>query len=109
MRWVYLHGFASGPRSRKADTFRSAFRRIGQGLEIPDLAQNDFEHLTITDQLTVIERTLAGDRASIIGSSMGGYLASLYASTHPEVDRLVFSPPRFTLFPAGPKSPDPRR
>src|SRR5207245_462042 len=34
---------------------------------------------------------------SLIGSSMGGYLAALYAARHPEVERLVLLAPAFSL------------
>ena len=95
MRYVYLHGFASGPRSRKAVAFQSALAKKGVTLEVPDLAQGDFEHLTISGQLAVVERQLAGEPACLIGSSMGGYLASLYAASHREVDRLVLLAPAF--------------
>src|SRR5579862_6177329 len=95
MRFIYLHGFASGPRSRKALAFRDALAMIGVNLEIPDLAQGDFEHLTISKQLRVVENMLDGSPCRLIGSSMGGYLASLYAAQHPEVDRLVLLAPAF--------------
>jgi pimeloyl-ACP methyl ester carboxylesterase len=95
MRYVYLHGFASGPRSRKAQSFRSALASRGFELEIPDLAEGDFEHLTISGQLAVIERTLNGEPARLAGSSMGGYLAALYAARHPEVERVVLMAPAF--------------
>ena len=88
-RIVYLHGFASGPASQKASFFRA---RIPQ-LEVPDLASGDFEHLTITGQLKVIENLAAGDPVTLLGSSLGGYLAALYASRHPEVTRLVLLAP----------------
>jgi pimeloyl-ACP methyl ester carboxylesterase len=95
MRYIYLHGFASGPHSRKAQAFRAALGAAGARLEIPDLAQGDFAHLTISGQLDVIERTLQGDPARLIGSSMGGYLAALYAAAHPEADRVVLLAPAF--------------
>lgn len=95
MRFIYLHGFASGPGSRKAQTFRSALEARGIQLEIPDLAMGDFEHLTISGQLRVIEKLLNGAPCRMIGSSMGGCLASLYAAAHPEVDRLVLMAPAF--------------
>jgi pimeloyl-ACP methyl ester carboxylesterase len=95
MRHVYLHGFASGPRSRKAQAFRDALAGAGFELEIPDLAEGDFEHLTISRQLRVIEELLSGESARLIGSSMGGYLATLYAAAHPEIDRLVLLAPAF--------------
>lgn len=69
--------------------------RQGIHLEIPDLSQGDFEHLTITAQLNVVEETLHGEPACIIGSSMGGYLAALYASAHKETQRLVLLAPAF--------------
>jgi uncharacterized protein len=97
MRYLYLHGFASGSRSRKAQAFRAALAAQGIELEIPDLDEGDFEHLTITGQLKVIERTLDGEPARFVGSSLGAYLGALYASTHPEVDRLVMLAPAFAF------------
>jgi pimeloyl-ACP methyl ester carboxylesterase len=95
VRYVYLHGFASGPSSRKAQYFASRFRECGISLEIPDLAQGDFEHLTITGQLAVIDQLLGGDPACLIGSSMGGYLSALYAARHSKVNRVVLLAPAF--------------
>ena len=95
MRFIYLHGFASGPQSRKAQAFHGALASRGIRLEIPDLAMGDFEHLTISGQLRVIEKLLGGEPCRITGSSMGGYLAALYAASHPEVERLVLLAPAF--------------
>jgi pimeloyl-ACP methyl ester carboxylesterase len=94
-RILYLHGFASGPSSNKARFFRDRLTAAGATVEIPDLAAGDFEHLTLTSQLHVIERAAHGEPISIIGSSMGGYLAALYAARHCEVDRLVLLAPAF--------------
>lgn len=96
-RIIYLHGFASGPSSKKARFFRERFAELGIGIEIPDLAEGDFEHLTLTGQLTVIERTARGEPAALIGSSMGGYLAALYSARHPEVEKLVLMAPAFSF------------
>ena len=93
MRIIYLHGFASGPASRKASFFRE---RI-PSLEVPDLADGDFEHLTIGGQLQVVEDLAAGEPVSLIGSSLGGYLAALYAASHPETVRLVLMAPAFAF------------
>lgn len=92
---LYLHGFASGPTSNKVRFFRDRFRECRLDLNVPDLAEGDFEHLTITGQLRVIERAAAGRNVTLIGSSLGGYLAALYASEHPEIERLVLLAPAF--------------
>lgn len=97
MRYLYLHGFASGRQSRKAHAFQAALAEQNIVLEVPELDAGDFEHLTIGGQLNVIERTLKGDPVRIAGSSMGGYLAALYAATHPEVERLVLLAPAFSF------------
>jgi pimeloyl-ACP methyl ester carboxylesterase len=94
-RIVYLHGFASGPSSKKAQFFRERLARLRIGLDIPDLADGQFERLTITGQLQVIERTGRGEPVTLIGSSMGGYLAALFAARHAEVEKLVLMAPAF--------------
>ena len=94
-RIVYLHGFASGPGSGKARFLGQYLRSRGATVEIPDLAENDFAHLTLTRQLAVIDRAVRGEPVSLIGSSMGGYLAALYAAAHANIDRLVLLAPAF--------------
>jgi pimeloyl-ACP methyl ester carboxylesterase len=94
-RILYLHGFASSPSSAKARYFRERLEDAGAQVDIPDLAAGDFEHLTITSQLVVVERAAAGDPISLIGSSMGGYLAALHAARHPEAVRAVLLAPAF--------------
>jgi pimeloyl-ACP methyl ester carboxylesterase len=93
-RILYLHGFASSPASSKARFFHERLTRAGFAVEIPKLAE-DFEHLTITSQLDVISRAAAGEPVTLIGSSMGGYLAALYAARHREVSRVVLMAPAF--------------
>ena len=92
---LYLHGFASSPKSSKARYFHDRFTELGHPVEILDLAGGDFEHLTVSGQLRTIERAAAGRGVTLIGSSLGGYLAALYAARHPEVDRLVLMAPAF--------------
>ncbi len=106
---LYLHGFASGPASKKAQFFQSRFLERGREMMIPDLAAGDFENLTITSQLAVVERAAAGRPVSLIGSSLGGYLAALYASRHPEVEKLVLLAPGFGFPSRWPDSLGPER
>jgi len=88
---IYLHGFASSPGSKKARQFRD----VVQDLIVPDLSETNFENLTITRQLAVVEREARGRPVALIGSSLGGYLAALYAARHPEVKRVVLLAPAF--------------
>lgn len=69
----------------------------GLTLEVPQLDEGDFERLTLTAQLTLVERLADGDPINILGSSMGGYLAALYAARHPEVRQVVLLAPAFRL------------
>lgn len=92
---VYLHGFASGPNSKKARIFAERFAAQGLSLAIPALDGGDFTNLTITGQLAVIDATVRGRPCALIGSSLGGYLAALYAARHDEVQRLVLLAPAF--------------
>jgi len=98
-RIIYLHGFASGPTSSKACFFRERLEAAGARVDVPDLAAGDFERLTIGSQLAVIERAASPngypEPVSLMGSSMGGYLAALYAARHVEVCRLVLLAPAF--------------
>jgi len=94
-RVIYLHGFASGPESNKARFFRALLEKAGARVDVPDLAAGDFEHLTLTSQLAVIARAAASGPVVLIGSSMGGYLAALYAARHPEITRVVLLAPAF--------------
>jgi pimeloyl-ACP methyl ester carboxylesterase len=64
---------------------------------VPALDEGDFERLTLTAQMALIERLAAGDPINILGSSMGGYLAALYAARHPEVQRVVLLAPAFRM------------
>ncbi len=95
MSILYLHGFGSGPQSRKARFFADKLEALGIPVRIPDLAEGDFERLTITGQLKLIEGILANQPVTLIGSSLGGYLAALYAASHPEVERALLLAPAF--------------
>jgi pimeloyl-ACP methyl ester carboxylesterase len=94
-RLIYLHGFASGPLSTKAQYFRARFAEHGHDLAIPELAP-DFTHMTVTSQLAIVRPLLDGDGSVLLGSSLGGYLAALLAAREPaRVRALVLMAPAF--------------
>ena len=94
-RILYLHGFASGPASNKARFFERTLTAAGARFTALDLARGDFEHLTISGQLQAVHEAAAGEPAALIGSSLGGYLAALYAARHTEVTRVALLAPGF--------------
>jgi uncharacterized protein len=99
---LYLHGFASGPSSRKARVLAARFAELGVSVEVPDLTPGElgFEESSPSSMLAVAERLLAAAPPphAIIGSSLGGYLAAVAASRDPSVERLVLMAPAMRLF-----------
>lgn len=95
VRILYLHGFASSPRSRKASFFKKQLEQQGIAVSTPDLAGGDFRNLTLTGQLRAVEREAGNGSVFLIGSSMGGYLAALYAARHTQVAGLILLAPAF--------------
>ena len=65
-RIVYLHGFASGPASKKAQLFAARCAALGATVEVPDLAEGDFRGLTVTGQLKTVERAARGEAVSLV-------------------------------------------
>src|SRR5579883_2235579 len=101
MRVVYLHGFASSPASSKAQYFKRRFAEQGVACDILRLDGGDFRSLTITGQLQVISQAVRGEAVTLVGSSLGGYLAALYAARHKNVERMVLWRRRFSSPRAG--------
>jgi uncharacterized protein len=95
MKYLYLHGFASSARSTKARFFAERFDHLGIPLNILDMAPDGFEKLTISAQLDVVRRTADGAPTTLIGSSMGGYVAALAASRDTAIEKLVLLAPAF--------------
>jgi pimeloyl-ACP methyl ester carboxylesterase len=95
MRIVYLHGFASSPQSGKARFFAEKFAALGVPFTAPQLDEGNFEGLTITGQLKVVERAVGDQPVVLMGSSLGGYLAALFAARSVQVEKLVLLAPAF--------------
>lgn len=94
---LYLHGFASSPQSRKARFFADRLSSLHSPVQVLDLAQGQFESLTVRRQLDLIEHwaSEAAEPVTLIGSSLGGYLAALYAARHENINRLLLLAPAF--------------
>lgn len=97
-RFAYLHGFASGPLSRKGQYLARAFEARGVKLELPDLNRPSFAQLSPSAALAAVGELSGADTWSFIGSSLGGWLAARFAELHPErIERLVLLCPGFDL------------
>jgi len=98
--FVYLHGFASGPLSKKAAAFKKKFEEIGVSLNFPDLEGGDFENMTLTSQIKIVLDLLdqfQGKNVCLIGSSMGGYLATLLAQKRVVIKATYLMAPGFNF------------
>jgi uncharacterized protein len=95
--YIYLHGFASGPGSTKAKYIRERFAQIGIELQVPDLNQDDFTHLTISRQIAQVVDLFPTDGSPItlIGSSLGGWISTIIAQDYDRVEKLVLLAPAF--------------
>jgi uncharacterized protein len=98
--FIYLHGFASGPGSQKACIFRKHFEKAQLSITIPDLQQGDFENMTLTKQISLVQSIIDGKPGvdvALIGSSMGAYIAALLAETRKEIKALYLMAPGFNF------------
>lgn len=97
--YIYLHGFASGPGSTKAKDFRSRFDRVGIDLYVPDLNQGDFTNLTISRQIAQVIALFPedGSPVTLIGASLGGWVAAIIARDYPQVQKLILLAPAFNF------------
>ncbi len=103
-RYAYLHGFASGPKSKKGVHLRKFLKNFDVELHLPDLNGRAFSELTYTgalDIMTALDRELLKKgpfKWRLIGSSMGGYLAARWAELHPNVvDKMILLCPGFLM------------
>ncbi len=97
MNYIYLHGFLSGPDSQKGLYLQKRFRELDVDLHVPDLNAGNFERMTISSQMEVISETIEGltGDVTLLGSSLGGYLAALTAMKQARVKKLVLMAPAF--------------
>jgi pimeloyl-ACP methyl ester carboxylesterase len=100
MRYIWLHGFASGPTSSKGRFVRERLQERGIELQIPDLNDPSFFELTVSRMLSGIDAIAGSDELVLFGSSLGGFTAALWAATRPDrTAALILLAPAFELAP----------
>ncbi len=92
---VYLHGFSSAPGGNKGTFVRKWAETRGIPFHAPDLNLPTFETLTISAQVAAVEALLAGLAGPpvVVGSSMGGFVATAVAHRGAALRRLILLAP----------------
>lgn len=102
-RFLYLHGFASGPGSKKGVMLAAHYAERGVNLERLNLRLPSFEHLRVSAMLAAVHGTIdqsstpQAERVVLFGSSLGGFVAAQVAARDPRVAALVLLAPAFHL------------
>lgn len=98
-RFLYLHGFASGPESFKGRSLAARWEPRGLRLERLDLRRPSLELLRLSAMMTCVRDAIGGerDRAVLLGSSLGGLTACRVAEIDPRVCALVLLAPAFRM------------
>ncbi len=89
---VFIHGLESSSRGEKATFFRERY---------PDMIVEDYVG-TFEERMTKLGAVLADkDNLIVVGSSMGGLMAAVFACLHPEkIRKLVLLAPALNYLPA---------
>ncbi|MGF1514982.1 MAG: YqiA/YcfP family alpha/beta fold hydrolase [Elainellaceae cyanobacterium] len=96
-RCFYLHGFASGPQSYKAQYLRARLAEVGQTLLVPDFNTGGFLGLSLTRQIEQVSQLISRfpEPTILIGSSFGGLTAAWVAERCPQVAQIILLAPAF--------------
>ncbi len=99
--WLYLHGFASSPGSKKAQAFVRWGAERGVEIRPLDLRRPSLEHLRFSEIVAHVREVIASEgergRAVLIGSSLGGLTACRVAEVEPRVGAVFLMAPGFRL------------
>lgn len=79
---LYLHGFTSGPQSRKVQALaaRLAERGLADRLMAPQLPESPAAAISLADRL--LAELSVGETATLVGSSLGGFYATHLAEKY---------------------------
>lgn len=101
---LYLHGFASSPKSTKALYFQQRYQEIHTPLTIMDFNQPDFTNLSLSRQIDQVTNIILEKSSThkpqyiLIGSSFGGLTASWVATQNPDkIKALILLAPAFNF------------
>jgi uncharacterized protein len=97
--YLYLHGFASGPMSYKAQWLAQKAKTLNQTFIIPDLNWPNFSYLTLSRQIEQVKPYIT-QPTILIGSSLGGLTAAWVAedpAIQPWIERLILLAPAFNF------------
>ncbi|MCS6958790.1 MAG: YqiA/YcfP family alpha/beta fold hydrolase [Pseudanabaenaceae cyanobacterium SKYGB_i_bin29] len=95
VHYIYLHGFGSSAQSHKASYLTDRFQERGLNLLTPDLNLGDFTTITLSKQLAFLQANYGDTPCYVMGSSLGGLLATLWASRATNVKSLILLAPAF--------------
>jgi len=99
MRFLYCHGFASGPSSTKGVAFAKHFAERGVHVDRLNLRVPSFEHLRLSAMIETAQAAIGDDRAVMVGSSLGGLTVTRVAERDPRVAAVMLLAPAFQLVP----------
>jgi pimeloyl-ACP methyl ester carboxylesterase len=96
-RFLYLHGFASGPGSKKGRAVADRLGARGVDVQRLDLRVPSLERLSFARMMATLVEALGApqDRAVVLGSSLGGLTAARVAERDPRICMLVLLAPAF--------------
>lgn len=80
---LYLHGFTSGPQSRKVQALAARMQALGLGdrLTCPQLPASPAAAIALADSL-LRKVGASGTAVTLVGSSLGGFYATHLAEKH---------------------------
>jgi len=99
VKFLYLHGFASGPDSKKGVAISAHLATRGISALRLNLRVPSFEHLRLSAMIDTTRAAIGSpdDRAVVMGSSLGGLTAARLAERDARVVALVLLAPAFQL------------
>ncbi len=98
-RYLYMHGFASGPLSKKGVAMERHLAGRGLALSRLDVRVPSLERLRLSAIIDTARRAIGAldDRAVVFGSSLGGLAAAHLAARDTRVEAVVLLAPGFRV------------